>query len=186
MLLDPRYAQPLVFDELYGPGDLRCEMKNLHASFLLWSGCSDWTSSAPLRRSQLRSSCESLDTDMARALGAGSLDGETYGCAWRVVRRAEDREQRVALMLAMSAALDRHTRNALLRHSLRLRRPASQAAGLGSLQRFAKSGFEVQGNEGCRTLSANDRRQRAGAFSAFVRRRKRPRRDMRALKLAFA
>ena len=143
MLLDPRYAQPLVFDELYGPGDLRCEMKNLHASFLLWSGCSDWTSSAPLRRSQLRSSCESLDTDMARALGAGSLDGETYGCAWRVVRRAEDREQRVALMLTMSAALDRHTRNALLRHSLRLRRPASQAAGLGSLQRFLESGFET-------------------------------------------
>jgi hypothetical protein len=80
---------------------------------------------------------------MARALDAGFLDGETYGRAWRVVQRAEDREQQVALMLAVGKALDRHTRNALLRHSLRLMRPASQAAGLGSLQRFLESGFET-------------------------------------------
>ena len=58
-----------------------------------------------------------FDTDMARALGQGRLDGASYGCTWRRVGRADDREKQVALMLAVGTALDWYTHNALLRHS---------------------------------------------------------------------
>jgi hypothetical protein len=46
-------------------------------------------------------------------------------------------------MLRVGSALDRYTRNVLLRNSLRLMRGPASAAGLGSLQRFLESGFDT-------------------------------------------
>jgi hypothetical protein len=53
------------------------------------------------------------------------------------------RERQIALMLAVGSALDRYTRNPLLRHSLRLMRGPAHAMGLGTLQEFLESGFDT-------------------------------------------
>jgi hypothetical protein len=45
--------------------------------------------------------------------------------------------------LGVGTALDRFTRNLLLRNSLRLMRAPAAAAGLGHLQRFLETGFET-------------------------------------------
>nr|WP_296674009.1 hypothetical protein [Thiothrix sp. UBA2332] len=47
------------------------------------------------------------------------------------------------LMLQVGGALERYTRNPLLRHSLRLMRAPAQAAGLGALQSFLENGFDT-------------------------------------------
>ena len=46
-------------------------------------------------------------------------------------------------MLAVGSALDRYTRNPLLRASLRLMRGPAAAAGLGALQGFLERGFDT-------------------------------------------
>ena len=46
-------------------------------------------------------------------------------------------------MLAVGRALDRYTRNPLLRHSLRLMRTPAKAAGLSALQQFLETGFDT-------------------------------------------
>jgi hypothetical protein len=43
----------------------------------------------------------------------------------------------------VGSALDRYTRNPLLRHSLRLMRGPASAAGLGALQHFLETGFDT-------------------------------------------
>jgi hypothetical protein len=146
MLADSCYAPAVRFflGELYGPTDFTQrdqEFARVVPALVRLFPADIVGTVASL--AQLHSLSERLDTDMARALGDGCLDGETYGRAWRTVGRAEDREQQVILMLTVGAALDRYTRNPLLRHSLRLMRPASQAAGLASLQRFLESGFDT-------------------------------------------
>ena len=146
LLGEPRYAPAARFflEDLYGPGDFtrRDEEFARIVPALVRMFPREITSTV-LALTQLHSLCESLDTDMGRTLGLGRLDGASYGRAWRRVGRAADREQQVALMVAVGTALDRYTRNALLRHSLRLMRGASQAAGLGSLQQFLETGFDT-------------------------------------------
>jgi hypothetical protein len=71
------------------------------------------------------------------------VTGEEYGHCWRQVGTVADREQQIALMLAVGAALEGYTRNPLLRHSLRLMRGPASAAGLGSLQAFLERGFDT-------------------------------------------
>jgi hypothetical protein len=87
---------------------------------------------------------ETLDTAMARALpGAEPITGARYGLAWRTVGQPPQREQQIALMLGVGSALDRYTRNPLLRHTLRLMRGPAHAAGLGALQAFLETGFDT-------------------------------------------
>ena len=87
---------------------------------------------------------ERLDSAMAWALPAGpALSGRSYALAWRVVGDASARERQIALMVSIGTALDRYTRNMLLRHSLRLMRGPAQAAGLAALQRFLETGFDT-------------------------------------------
>lgn len=86
---------------------------------------------------------ETLDSAMARALPLGSaVDGHSYAVAWRAVGESGARERQIGLMLSIGQALDRYTRNILLRHSLRLMRGPAQAAGLAALQRFLEAGFD--------------------------------------------
>lgn len=146
MLATPRYAGAARFflNELYGPGDFTCRddefARVVPPLVRLFPQAIVGT---VLALAQLHALSETLDTDMARAVDAGPLDGMAYARAWRSVGRPEDREQQVALMLAVGTALDHYTRNPLVRHSLRLMRGASQAAGLGSLQRLLETGFET-------------------------------------------
>jgi len=88
---------------------------------------------------------ETLDSQMARVLGAQAPNPQSYGQAWRTVGQPPQREKQIALMLAVGTALDRYTRNPLLRHSLRLMRGPAQAAGMGVLQAFLERGFDTFG-----------------------------------------
>jgi hypothetical protein len=96
---------------------------------------------------RLHALSEQLDSAMGRELEVEGevevLDGSSYGRAWRRVARPEAREMQISLMLEVGHALDRYTRNPLLRHSLRLMRGPAQAAGLAELQQFLERGFDT-------------------------------------------
>ncbi len=86
---------------------------------------------------------EQLDSDMARRLGAAPVTRATYVAAWQGTGRRADRECQIALVLEVGQALDRYTRNPLLRTSLRLMRGPARAAGMASLQQFLEGGFDA-------------------------------------------
>lgn len=93
---------------------------------------------------ELHALSESLDTAMARALPhAAAVDAAAYVAAWQAVGRREARQRQVELMLAVGSALDRYTRNPVLRHGLRMMRMPARAAGLGALQSFLERGFDT-------------------------------------------
>jgi hypothetical protein len=62
---------------------------------------------------------------------------------WRALGEPAARERQIALMVSVGEALDRYTRSALLRQSLRLMRGPAQAAGLGALHGFLERGFDT-------------------------------------------
>lgn len=109
---------------------------------------------------------ERLDTGMAMALAGGQVDAHSYAQAWRAVGEPQSRERQITLMVSIGTALDRHTRNMLMRHSLRLMRAPAHAAGLAALQRFLETGFDT-----FRTMHGAEEflsliRDREGALSA--------------------
>ena len=97
---------------------------------------------------ELHALSERLDSAMARQRLAGGLasqavTGADYGRWWRAVGEPAGRERQIALMVSVGQALDRYTRNLLLRQSLRLMRGPAAAAGLGALQGFLERGFDT-------------------------------------------
>ena len=94
---------------------------------------------------RLHALTEALDDALARQLPGLPADAATYAQGWQSSGRAPGREQQIALTLGIGAALDRYTRNRLLRSSLKLMRGPAQAAGLGDLQRFLERGFDAFG-----------------------------------------
>jgi hypothetical protein len=119
---------------------------------------------------ELHALSEVLDTAMGVVLGRVEFDAAAYRRAWCQVGRAADRERQIALMLQVGHALDRYTRNPLLRHSLRLMRAPAQAAGLGALQTFLESGFDTfKAMRGADTfLQTIAQRERALAAQLFA------------------
>jgi hypothetical protein len=92
---------------------------------------------------QLHALSETLDTIAGAHLAAPYVDAAAYARAWQGAGHVAEREQQIALTLAVGESLDRLTRNPLLRHTLRMMRGPAKAAGLGELQRFLESGFET-------------------------------------------
>lgn len=90
---------------------------------------------------------EQLDTAMAQHLpptaAAAEIDQAAYAQAWRAVGQRAARDRQIGLMLQIGRALDRYTRNPVLRHSLRMMRRPARAAGLGALQQFLETGFDT-------------------------------------------
>jgi hypothetical protein len=86
---------------------------------------------------------ESLDTAMATHAVHARWTPDDYARAWRVTGRRADRETQIASILALAMRLDRLTRSAVLRESLRLMRVPARAAGLEDLQRFLETGFDA-------------------------------------------
>jgi hypothetical protein len=120
---------------------------------------------------ELHALSESLDSEMAARLPVGDIDAREYVRAWQAVGQAPAREQQIALMLAVGSALDRYTRNPVLRHSLRLMRGPARAAGLAALQHFLESGFdtfrEMRGaREFLDTIATRERALAAALFAA--------------------
>jgi hypothetical protein len=146
LLASPRYARAARFflDDLYGPMDFtqRDSQFARIVPGLVRLFPADIISTV-VALAELHALSETLDTAMARELGPSPPDGKSYGRAWRSVGQPAERERQIALMLAVGSALDRYTRNPLLRHSLRLMRGPAQAAGLGVLQTFLETGFDT-------------------------------------------
>jgi hypothetical protein len=121
--------------------------------------------------SELHALSETLDSAMARRLTSDRIDAGTYVRAWQAACTAAERETQIRDMLAVGEALDRYTRNPVLRHSLRLMRGPAQVAGLGALQSFLENGFDTF-REMCgagdflRTIARRERELVAALFSA--------------------
>ena len=92
---------------------------------------------------ELHALSEQFDTAMGAVIDGPAIDDSQYAEAWRRVGRPADRERQIMLMMAVGSALDRYTRNPLLRTSLRLMRGPASAAGLGVLQAFLERGFDT-------------------------------------------
>lgn len=146
LLAHPRYTKAAQFflDDLYGPMDFtrRDDQFARIVPGLVRLFPADIVSTV-VSLAALHALSEALDTAMAVELGRTVPDAQTYAQAWRNVGQPPQRERQIVLMLAVGSALDRYTRNPLLRHSLRLMRGPAQAAGLGVLQAFLESGFDT-------------------------------------------
>jgi hypothetical protein len=145
LLADKRYAQAARFflEDLYGPTDFtqRDEQFARVVPSLVRIFPKDIVKTVT-DLAQLHELSEALDTAMGHALAASDIDFNSYRNAWRSVGRSQDRERQIALMLEIGSALDRFTRNPLVRGSLRLMRAPANAAGLSALQQFLEAGFD--------------------------------------------
>lgn len=142
-------AARFFLDDLYGPGDFTTRdaqfVRIVPALVRLFPHDIVQT---VLSLGRLHALSEMLDTEMGQCLArvgheGPSISGPLYAQCWREVGSPARREQQIALMLAVGAALEGYTRNPLLRHSLRLMRGPAQAAGLGALQTFLERGFDT-------------------------------------------
>jgi hypothetical protein len=95
------------------------------------------------RLTGLHALSERLDTDMACHGPQPGWSRRDYVQAWQAVGCRDDRHQQIELLLDVGSAMDRLTRNPLLRHSLRAMRGPAKSAGLGDLQSFLEAGFDI-------------------------------------------
>lgn len=86
---------------------------------------------------------ERFDSAMGEQIASPQIDAGQYGAAWRTVGQPAERERQIDLMLQVGRALERYTRNPVLRHSLRMMRGPAALAGLGALQGFLERGFDT-------------------------------------------
>jgi hypothetical protein len=105
---------------------------------------------------------EVLDGAMGRFTTTLPLSRATYVAAWQHTGRSAERERQIQLTLDVGRALDRYTRNPLLRNTLRLMRAPARAAGLAELQSFLERGFDtfgaMRGSQGfLDTIAARER-----------------------------
>jgi hypothetical protein len=120
---------------------------------------------------ELHALSETLDTRMAMVLPDRHLGPASYHRAWKLAATGDERDRQIGLMLQVGLALERYTRNVLLRNSLRLMRGPARAAGLGSLQRFLESGFDTfksmhGATEFLNTVAYRERRLSAALFAS--------------------
>lgn len=94
---------------------------------------------------ELHALSETLDTEMGHHLPDAPLDRAAYAQSWQRTGRAADRERQISLTMDVGRALDRYTRNPLLRHTLRVMRAPARAAGMRELQAFLERGFDTFG-----------------------------------------
>ncbi len=146
LLADRRYARAAAFflEDLYGPADFSdrdAQFARIVPALVRLFPREIVGTVAEL--AELHALSEQLDSAMAAAISSPAFDGSEYGQAWRQVGDTAVRDKQIALMLSVGTALERYTRNPLLRHSLRLMRAPAQAAGLGALQGFLERGFDT-------------------------------------------
>lgn len=146
LLASERYAPAARFflDELYGPSDFArrdAQFARVVPALVRLFPREIVQTVATLSR--LHALSESLDTEMGRALPPTALDAEAYAVAWRATARPDDRERQIVLTLDVASALDKLTRKALVRNSLRLMRGPARAGGLSELQVFLEAGFDT-------------------------------------------
>ncbi len=146
LMTDARYRDATNFfmDDIYGPGDFSqrdTQFARIVPALVRLFPSEIVETIAEL--AELHALSEQLDTAMGSQLGSFVLDGRRYGEVWRAVGKPMDRERQVDLIVAVGSALDRYTRKAMLRHSLRVMRRPAHVAGLGALQAFLERGFDT-------------------------------------------
>lgn len=171
LLQTPRYGPAARFflEELYGPRDYRerdAQFARVVPTMVRLFPQEIVDTVATL--SQLHALSETMDTLTARSLPDADVNAATYLHAWQAAGRPGDRERQIALTLDVGHALDRLTRNPVLRHTLRMMRGPARAAGLAELQRFLEAGFDtfkaMNGAKGFLETVANRERQLARAL----------------------
>ena len=146
LLCSERYGDAARFflDELYGPEDFSTpDAEFARIVPALARLFPDEIVRTVERLAALHALSERLDSQMARALSADDVDASSYVLAWRTTGQPEARAEQVRLTLEVGCALNRFTRNPLLRHSLRAMRGPARAAGMSALQGFLERGFET-------------------------------------------
>ena len=146
LLAHARYARAAQFflDDLYGPEDFtrRDEQFARVVPGLVRMFPKEIVGTVE-SLGELHALSEQFDSAMGARIATLPLGDADYAQAWRSIGRPVDRERQIALMLAVGTALDRYTRNPLIRASLRLMRGPAAAAGLGALQGFLERGFDT-------------------------------------------
>jgi len=146
LLSTPRYAKAARFflDDLYGPHDFN-QRDDQFARIVpaLVRLFPHEIVSTVRALAELHAISEVLDTQMAAACASTEMVAPQYLAAWQATGRTADRERQITLMLEVGGALDRYTRNPVLRHTLRLMRAPARAAGMGALQSFLERGFDT-------------------------------------------
>jgi len=162
----PRYraAAQFFLQELYGPADFA----NRDAQFsrivpTLSKLLPEEVLQSVAGMAQLHALTEALDQAMAQASPYPVNDDTSYGHAWRTVGKRADREKQLALLLNVGAAIERHTRSAVVRTTLRMMRGPARAAGFERLQMFLETGvaaFAAMGGarQFLETIARNERR----------------------------
>jgi len=177
LLAHPRYAGASRFflDELYGPEDYT--QRDTQFARIV-PGLARLFPAEVVDTVQtladLHAMSERFDSAMARQLAEPSVDAEAYARAWQACDDAQGRERQIALLLRVGLDLDRLTRSAVLRHSLRLMRAPARAAGMGALQSFLESGFDTframhGAEEFLETIGQRERALAAALFAAAPR-----------------
>ena len=146
LLAQPRFTRAAQFflDDLYGPKDFT-ERDTQFARIVpgLVRVFPKEIVGTVRSLGELHALSETLDSAVAAQLSGPNFDASQYVHVWQAVGQPEQRERQIALMLEVGSALDRYTRNPLLRHSLRLMRGPARAAGLAALQSFLETGFDT-------------------------------------------
>lgn len=147
LLGHPRYQPTARFflDELYGPRDFSsrdAQFARIVPGLVKLFPQEFVTTVATL--TDLHALSERLDTGLARHLPAApAIDRGAYVLAWQASGDPAGRKRQIDLVLNVGQALDRYTRNPLLRGTLRVMRGPARAAGLASLQAFLEAGFDA-------------------------------------------
>jgi len=173
LLASPRYGRSARFflEDLYGPEDFtRRDEQFARVVPGLTRLFPRELVGTVISLGELHALSEQFDTAMARVIGSAALDDGDYAAAWRTVGRPADRERQIELMLAVGSALDRYTRNPLIRTSLRVMRGPAAVAGLAALQGFLERGFDTFSDmRGARefldTVAARERELAARLFA---------------------
>jgi hypothetical protein len=146
LLADARFGPAALFflDELYGPDDFSERdaqfMRIVPALVRLFP---EEIVRTVETLAALHALSERLDTQMARSLSRLPVQPIDYIRAWQATGQPDARRRQIDLIHDIGRALDRHTRNPVLRHSLRLMRGPAKAAGLAALQSFLERGFDT-------------------------------------------
>ena len=145
LLESPRFhdAAEFFLEDLYGPKDLSRHIEDVRRiAPLMMSLLPPPALAAVAHAVELNALTESLDGDMADALGEGRrIDASAYGNAYREVGRAEDRRRQIDLIARLGEGLEALTHQRFIGVALRMMRRPAELAGLGELQGFLERGY---------------------------------------------